>query len=99
MTRAREELESQGYVCPQCRKAFTTLDAGTLVDPYRGGFFCDVCDHELQDNENEEEVRGSKDRTKRLMEQTTTIRDLLKRMDDVILPRCIASAAAGREGS
>ncbi|KAI5480459.1 transcription initiation factor TFIIE subunit alpha [Pseudohyphozyma bogoriensis] len=83
----RNELESQGYVCPQCRKSFSTLDANMLVDPYRGGLYCDVCDTEVRDNENEEEVRGSKDRMKRLVEQTGTIRDLLKKMDDFVLPR------------
>ena len=92
----QQELASQGYVCPQCKKAFTTLDAGSVMDPYRQGFFCDVCDHELLDNENEEDVRGSKDRTKRLVEQTIAIVNLLKRMDDVTLPSCVsASICAG----
>lgn len=91
-----QELESQGYVCPQCKKAFSTLDANSLLDLYRESFFCDVCDSELQDNENEEDVKGSKDRTKRLVEQTTAIRDLLKRMDDVILPRCAFLAPGER---
>lgn len=45
-----------------------------------------MCGTEVKDNENEEEIRGNKDRTKRLVEQTATIRDLLKRLDDVVLP-------------
>lgn len=84
-----QELDSQGYVCPQCRKSFTPLDAAQILDPYRGCFVCDVCNTELVNNENEEEVRGSKDRMQRLVEQTRVIRDLLKKMDDVVLPRCV----------
>ena len=45
------------------------------------------CGTELIDNENAEEVKGSKDRMSRLIDQTRVIRDLLKKLDDVVLPR------------
>lgn len=72
-----------------CRKSFTPLDASNLIDPERNILACDVCGTEVLDNENEADVRGSKDRMRRLVEQTTVIKDLLKRMDDVVLPKYV----------
>ncbi|KAK4047740.1 hypothetical protein OIV83_005248 [Microbotryomycetes sp. JL201] len=86
--RLRNELDAQGFVCPQCKKHFTHLDAGILQDPYRNfGLFCDVCGAEVIDNENEAEVKGSKDRMQRLNEQTRVIVDLLKKTEDLQLPK------------
>lgn len=72
-----------------CRKSFTPLDASNLIDPERNILACDVCGTEVLDNENEADVKGSKDRMRRLVEQTTVIKDLLKRMDDVVLPKYV----------
>ncbi|KAK4056875.1 hypothetical protein OIO90_002125 [Microbotryomycetes sp. JL221] len=86
--RLRNELDAQGFVCPQCKKRFTHLDAGILQDPFRNfGLFCDVCGAEVIDNENEAEVKGSKDRMQRLNEQTRVIVDLLKKTDEFVLPK------------
>lgn len=93
---AQQELDSQGYICPKCRKGFTPLDASTIYDPMRNILACDVCDSVLIDNENEEEVRGSKDRMKRLVEQTQGIKDLLKKMDAVVLPKWVLFTPAFR---
>ncbi|KAM0749202.1 hypothetical protein T439DRAFT_315420 [Meredithblackwellia eburnea MCA 4105] len=83
----RDELKNQGYVCPLCHTNYTPLDAGSLLDPFRGGFFCIKCDTELVDNENEEQVQGNKDRMKRFLAETEGVRGLLKRIDEGILPR------------
>lgn len=80
-------MDSQGYICPTCRKKFTTLDASSLYDPMRNDFVCDVCETVVIDNQNEEEVKGSRDRMQRLVEQTGEIKELLKKMDTVVLPK------------
>lgn len=82
-----QELDSQGFVCPLCKKSFTHLDAGMLMDPFKNVLACDVCGTEVINNENEEEVKGSRDRMQRLVEQTRTIVDLLKKMEEVVLPK------------
>ncbi|KAG2433630.1 hypothetical protein HYH02_012559 [Chlamydomonas schloesseri] len=49
----KEQLESsnaiQSYRCPRpyCGKAYTSLDAATLVDPMDGLFKCELCGEEL----------------------------------------------------
>ncbi|ORY92804.1 TFIIE alpha subunit-domain-containing protein [Leucosporidium creatinivorum] len=85
--RLRNELDSQGFVCPRCKKSFTHLDAGMLMDPFLNVLACDVCGTEVINNENEEEVKGSRDRMQRLVEQTRIIVDLLKKMEEVVLPK------------
>ncbi|PNW76929.1 hypothetical protein CHLRE_11g481550v5 [Chlamydomonas reinhardtii] len=51
----KEQLESsnaiQSYRCPgaHCGKAYTSLDAATLVDPADGLFKCEICGSELQE--------------------------------------------------
>ncbi|BGP39935.1 hypothetical protein JCM10450v2_003914 [Rhodotorula kratochvilovae] len=83
----RNELDAQGYVCPLCKASYTPLDAASLYDPMSNMFRCSVCQTEVINNENEEEVKGSKDRMQRLNRQTKVIVDLLKKMDQVELPR------------
>ncbi|GAA6050140.1 hypothetical protein JCM3770_000421 [Rhodotorula araucariae] len=83
----RNELDAQGYVCPLCKASYTPLDAASLYDPMSNMFLCSVCQTEVINNENEEEVKGNKDRMQRLNRQTKGIVDLLKKMDRVELPR------------
>ncbi|GAA5926754.1 hypothetical protein JCM1841_000632 [Sporobolomyces salmonicolor] len=85
--RLRNELDAQGYVCPLCKKSYTPLDAALLFDPFRNILACNVCQTEVVNNENEEEVKGNKDRMQRLNRQTKGIVDLLKKMESVQLPR------------
>lgn len=54
----------------------------------------------MTNNENEEEVKGNKDRMQRLNRQTKGIVDLLKRLERVELPRyvsfyCLVSIKSG----
>ena len=87
-----QELDSKGYICPTCRATFTTLEADRLIDFARGGFYCDQCSNspsgptEVQLNEDEEHVRGSKDRMERFNKQTIFIREGLKRSESMLLP-------------
>ncbi|GAA6042282.1 hypothetical protein JCM8097_000613 [Rhodosporidiobolus ruineniae] len=83
----RNELETQGYVCPLCKATYTHLDAAALFDPFRNVFACSVCQTEVINNENEAEVKGNKDRMQRLNRQTKSVVDLLKGLEKVEVPR------------
>ncbi|GAA5907746.1 uncharacterized protein JCM6883_001875 [Sporobolomyces salmoneus] len=83
----RNELDAQGYVCPLCKASYTPLDAAQLYDPSRNLLACSICSTEVTNNEDEEQVKGNKDRMQRLNRQTKGIVDLLKRLEKVELPR------------
>ncbi|GEM07381.1 transcription initiation factor TFIIE subunit alpha [Rhodotorula toruloides] len=83
----RNELDAQGYVCPLCKATYTPLDAASLIDPFRNILACSVCQTELVDKENEEDVLGKKERMQRLNKQSKTIVDLLKKLEQAELPR------------
>ncbi|BGP02593.1 Transcription initiation factor IIE subunit alpha [Rhodotorula toruloides] len=83
----RNELDAQGYVCPLCKATYTPLDADNLNDPFRDIFACSVCQTELVDKENEEDVQGKKERMQRLNKQSKSIVDLLKKLEQAELPR------------
>ncbi|BGP31904.1 hypothetical protein JCM10296v2_003683 [Rhodotorula toruloides] len=83
----RNELDAQGYVCPLCKATYTPLDAANLIDPFRNILACSVCQTELVDKENEEDVQGKKERMQRLNKQSKSIVDLLKKLEQAELPR------------
>lgn len=85
----RNELDSKGYVCPQCHKAFQALDADRLINFALGTFNCDVCSAELEDNDNAENVVGSQDRMQRFNRQMRFILEGLRRTEDMVLPACV----------
>ncbi|KAH9916967.1 TFIIE alpha subunit-domain-containing protein [Epithele typhae] len=82
----RNELDTKGYVCPQCKKAYQALEADRLVNFETGLFHCDVCGAELVDNENAENVVGSQDRMQRFNRQMRFILDGLRKTEDMVLP-------------
>ncbi|KAH9924074.1 TFIIE alpha subunit-domain-containing protein [Fomitopsis serialis] len=82
----RNELDNKGYICPQCDKSFSPLEADKLIDFSAGTFNCDVCHAELVDNENAESVKGSQDRMLRFNRQMRFIREGLRRTEDMVLP-------------
>ncbi|TFY54919.1 hypothetical protein EVJ58_g8574 [Rhodofomes roseus] len=82
----RNELDNKGYICPQCHKSFSPLEADKLIDFSAGTFNCDVCHAELVDNENAESVKGSQDRMQRFNRQMRFIREGLRRTEDMVLP-------------
>ncbi|KAI0792285.1 hypothetical protein C8Q75DRAFT_752189 [Abortiporus biennis] len=85
-TTLRNELDNKGYVCPQCGKSFSPLEADKLIDFMAGTFNCDICHAELIDNENAESVRGSQDRMQRFNFQMRFIREGLRKTEDMVLP-------------
>ncbi|EAU89646.2 transcription initiation factor TFIIE alpha subunit [Coprinopsis cinerea okayama7 len=83
----RNEIDNKGYICPQCKQSFTPLEADKLMDFSRGIFACDICHHELVDNENSASVQGSKDRMMRFNHQMRFIREGLQKSEAMKLPK------------
>ena len=88
-----QELENKGYICPQCSKQFSPLEADKLIDFMAGTFNCDVCRAELVDNENADNVRGSQDRMQRFNRQMRLILEGLRKTEDMVLPAYVAAVA------
>ncbi|KAI0628573.1 TFIIE alpha subunit-domain-containing protein [Trametes polyzona] len=82
----RNELDSKGYICPQCHKSFQPLEVDRLIDFAKGTFNCDICGAELIDNENAENVVGSQDRMQRFNRQMRFILEGLRKTEDMVLP-------------
>lgn len=87
-----QELDNKGYICPNCKATFQPLEVDRLMDFQRGAFLCDQCPtspggpHEIVLNEDEESVRGSKDRMERFNWQTKFVREGLRRTEAMTLP-------------
>lgn len=97
----RNELDNKGYMCPRCRKSFSTLDVAQLLDPMTGAtFVCDTpgCGSELVDNEDAEDVRRSKDRLRRFNVQLEPILVRLKNTELLTLPEFDAMEIIARQG-
>lgn len=73
-------------MCPRCHKQFTALDIVTL-GPSVTGFQCDRCEADLVDDDDSVEVKHSQERLGRLMEQLRPVIDLLKKIDEVVVPQ------------
>lgn len=82
----RNELDSKGYICPQCHKSFLPLEVDRLFTPATMTFNCDICSAELIDNENAENVVGSQDRMQRFNRQMRFILEGLRKTEDMVLP-------------
>ncbi|CCF50467.1 hypothetical protein NDA11_002082 [Ustilago hordei] len=87
-TRLRNELDNKGYVCPRCKKSYSTLEVAHLLDMFRNLFVCETpgCSTELVDNEEAEDVKRSKDSLMRFNEQLSTLLGGLRRTEGITLP-------------
>lgn len=87
-TRLRNGLDNKGYLCPRCKKSYSTLEVAHLLDFERNIFVCDVpgCGTELIDNEDAEDVRQSKDTLTRFNEQLSVVQQALRSVEGVALP-------------
>ncbi|KAF7318751.1 HTH TFE/IIEalpha-type domain-containing protein [Mycena chlorophos] len=85
-TKARNELDNKGYICPQCKASYTPLDVGKLMDMSLNALICEICHAEVIDNEEAECVLGNKDRMQRFNHQMRFIRAGLQKSEDMMLP-------------
>lgn len=87
-------MESKGYICPQCKTIFSSLDVSRLLNVRTGSFDCDICpDSELQaydpmvaNSSSKSGNVGPHELHSRLMEQTRLIVELLKKADEISIP-------------
>ncbi|KAI0031345.1 hypothetical protein K488DRAFT_52231 [Vararia minispora EC-137] len=86
-SRLRNELDNQGYICRQCKKEFSPLDVDKLIDYVQQIFVCDVCHGVVDNNEDDENVRGGRDRMQRFNDQMTEIREYLRKSEDMTMPK------------
>lgn len=85
-----QEIKTQGYLCPLCKKAYSTLDInGLVVDPMEGGFRCDICSTILQDNDSADQVEQGKTKMRRLNEQCFYVSEGLKATESIVIPPCV----------
>ncbi|PPR00759.1 hypothetical protein CVT24_000784 [Panaeolus cyanescens] len=82
----RNELDNKGYICTQCKQAYTPLEVDRLMDFAQGTLICEICHAEVIDNENAESVQGSKDRMQRFNNQMRFIREGLQKSESMVLP-------------
>ncbi|RXW21252.1 hypothetical protein EST38_g4614 [Candolleomyces aberdarensis] len=83
----RNEIDNKGYICPQCKASYTPLEVDKIMDFIRGIFVCEICQHELVENEDAESVQGSKDRMMRFNHQMRFIREGLQKSETMTLPQ------------
>ncbi|KAI0066826.1 hypothetical protein BV25DRAFT_1867968 [Artomyces pyxidatus] len=103
----RNELESKGYVCPQCGANYSPLEVNKLVDFERGDFICEVCQGVLIENENADKVRGNQDRMQRFNYQMRHIFEGLRKSEAMVMPafdivqsiRTLTSEAAAQKAA
>ncbi|PWW79935.1 hypothetical protein C7212DRAFT_274446 [Tuber magnatum] len=80
------DADTKGYVCPYCQKRFSILDAMSVARDEMGLFVCDRCNTTLVDDDDSAEVKTSQERLGRLMEQMKKIIDMLKMIDEIVVP-------------
>lgn len=81
----RNVIDGQGYVCPRCKKTYSTLDISGL-SMTTTSFLCEICGTPLNDNENDIEVQKNKDRMQRLNSQTLVIKKNLQKAEQIVVP-------------
>ncbi|KAG0138562.1 TFIIE alpha subunit-domain-containing protein [Tuber indicum] len=81
-----KDADTKGYVCPYCQKRFSILDAMSVARDEMGLFVCDRCNTTLVDDDDSAEVKTSQERLGRLMEQMKKIIDMLKMIDEIVVP-------------
>lgn len=99
--RLRNELDNKGYVCPRCKKSFSTLEVAHLLDMFRNIFVCDTpgCNTELVDNEEADDVKKSKDSLMRFNEQLSNILNSLRATEGIALPPVDIAAWLAKHGA
>lgn len=92
--RLSQEVKTQGYDCPLCKKSFSTLDVLHLeMDPQ--GFKCDICGSILTDNESAAEAELGKTKIRRLLDQCSQVLAGLKKTESIVLPACVHTRSLG----
>ncbi|BFZ62517.1 hypothetical protein YB2330_003616 [Saitoella coloradoensis] len=82
----RNDFDTNGYICPQCKKRFGPLEVVSLWGPDMSNFICDNCGAVLTEDTESAESKASHERMNRLMAQLKRIRDALRLVDEINVP-------------
>ncbi|GAO49567.1 hypothetical protein G7K_3716-t1 [Saitoella complicata NRRL Y-17804] len=82
----RNDYDTNGYICPQCKKRFGPLEVVSLWGPDMLNFICDNCGAVLTEDTESAESKASHERMNRLMAQLKRIRDALRLVDEINVP-------------
>lgn len=94
-----QEIKTQGYFCPRCKRTYSTLDVGMLAFD-EGGFYCDDCHARLDDNENAAERKANKKELERFQTQCRGVIEALRQTEgNVIFPSYVDRAFRRRADS
>eukprot|EP01119_Soliformovum_irregulare_P015793 TRINITY_DN4505_c0_g1_i2.p1 TRINITY_DN4505_c0_g1~~TRINITY_DN4505_c0_g1_i2.p1 ORF type:complete len:413 (+),score=152.21 TRINITY_DN4505_c0_g1_i2:1037-2275(+) len=80
-------MHTQFYVCPRCKKRYSSLDAGALMDVRTGQLKCERDKTELVEEDAGERADRTTGRKSSMMAQITPIIEQLKKTDKIVLPR------------
>ncbi|OLY78470.1 Transcription initiation factor IIE subunit alpha [Smittium mucronatum] len=86
-SRMEVERSRQGFICPDCKTEYSTLQALSLLDFSTGLFKCEVCSGILEDNTTSESAIKSQETLSNLMDQCNPILNVLKQTDNLVLPQ------------
>ena len=71
----------------QCKTSYQALDVDKLMDFTQGILVCEICRAEVVDNDDADNVVGSKDRMQRFNHQMRFIRTGLQKSEGMVLPQ------------
>ncbi|KAJ2158548.1 hypothetical protein GGF46_003698 [Coemansia sp. RSA 552] len=81
-----QEQENLGFDCPACGRHFSVMDAVPLFNPQSKLFECEYCGTGLVDHTSPELAQQSQREFSRIMDQFSTIIELLQRTESIVLP-------------
>eukprot|EP00126_Sphaerothecum_destruens_P001728 Sdes_comp15143_c0_seq1m3954 len=81
----KREEDNQKYACGYCSSHYSLLDVGALLDPNDGSFKCSLCQGELHEYNNSEQVQDIQMKQGKLSQEIRTILSLLKESENISL--------------
>jgi len=88
------ELQNKGYRCPKCERQVSLFDMSKYnINPVTNSIWCEYCNVELEQENNEESENAGQELYKRLMDQCLPILNLLKMTDKLVIPDYTPSAS------
>lgn len=85
-TTLQNDAHPQGYVCPQCGRRYTPLEAISCQSPDGMSFLCDDCGASLIEDDTSEESKANQEKLRRLMDQLNPVIATLRKIDDTFIP-------------
>lgn len=89
-TEERDATSRASFLCPNCRKTFTDLEADQLCDMVTGEFHCTFCGSPVEEDTSAMPKKDSRLLLAKFNEQLQPLYDLLREVEDIKLsPECL----------